>query len=250
MRNDFNPTGVGPTSIRGNQQSIQAVLAGLGNPTKAVLFDDFLGDVLDSQWSGGSGADGSDPSINSAVNGKVRLASGGGSTDMATNASALTHGLNWQADQGELVAKAKAQIDTAANGYMFVGLTDTLATSTVELPFELDASDNLTANADDAVGFLYDSTGTGNWFLAGVAGTTAVGPTDTGQAVSDATEYDLEVYVDDAGVATFYLDGVEVGRLQSAVTTSVALTPVVVGSDDNTAARQIDCDFVLVMQDR
>lgn len=244
----FRPTGVGPTDIRENQRRIYDAVPGLRGQGKVALFDDFLGDALDARFSGASGTDGSDPAINAAVPGTVRLTTGG-TAGMSSNISALTHGLNWQADQGGLLMKARAKLDAVASGYMFVGFTDALATGTLELPFELDASDVLTANADDAVGLLYDSTGTGNWFLVGVAGTTAVGPTDTGLSPADDTYDEIEVQVNADGNAEFILNGQSMGRLNSAVGASTALTPATVASADG-SARNADVDYLLAVQDR
>lgn len=246
----FDETGVGPSSLKTNFELLRQILGGLGEPSKIVLFDDFLGGALDSRWSGASGADGSNPAISSAVGGTVDLASGGGTTDMAANLSALTHGLNFDAGNGDVLMRARVKIDNKANSYMFVGLTDVLATGTAELPFELDASDALTSNASDAVGFLYDTTGSDAWFVAGVAGDTDAGPSQLGVSPTNGEYVELEVRVTDSGTAKFYIDGQHKADLASAVSTGTALTPIVACSDDNTASRTMSVDWITVVGER
>lgn len=251
MYGNYSVRGVGPASQRANWSELARSVPGLGEPSRIVLFDDFLGDQLAGPWSGASGADGSDPAIQAAQpGGIVRMATGGGSTDMSANLSALTHGLNFQADKGEMIMRARVQIDDKSNSYIFVGFTDVLATGTAELPFELDASDVLTSTATDATGFLYDTTGSDAWFVAGVAGDTDAGPTKLDVAPSDDTWVDLEVRVRESGLARFYVDGIHRADLASAVSTGTPLTPIVAASDDNTGTRNLDCDWIVAIGER
>ncbi|HKJ87422.1 MAG TPA: hypothetical protein VKA48_02845, partial [Gammaproteobacteria bacterium] len=157
---------------------------------------------------------------------------------------------NFQADKGGMMMRARLQIDNKANSYIFVGFTDVLATTTTELPFELDGSDALTSTASDAAGFLYDTTGSDAWFAAGVAGDTDAGPSQLAVSPVNATWVDLEVRITASGVARFYIDGEEHEQLQSAVSTGTPLTPVVVASDDNTATRNLDLDWLVAIGER
>jgi len=250
MIRDYHVRGTGPSSLRKNARLLADVVPGLGEPSKVVAYDDFLGDTLDATWSGGSGADGSSPALNAQSGGVVRLATGGGTSGFGGNISSLTLGLNFQADKGEMLARARVQIDNKANSWIFVGFTDTLASSSAEQPFSLDGSNALTSTATDAAGFLYDSTGSDYWFVAGVAGDTDAGPTQLDQTPANGTWVELEVRVRSSGLAEFILDGSQVAQLASAVTPGTALTPIVAASDDNTGSRILDVDWVLTVAER
>lgn len=92
---------------------------------KVVLFDDFKGDLIADEWALASGSDAQalDPVINAALNGTVRLTSGNvGGGDDAVDSSVLTHGLNWQCDQGRLVMQARVKMSAITNVAVFVGL--------------------------------------------------------------------------------------------------------------------------------
>lgn len=218
-------------------------LRGVGVRT---LADDFFGPTLDAtKWTAVSGADGANPANAGGLNGLCNLVSGGGAAGITANASQLCSSLNWRADQGGLVIKARFAIDNKANATVQFGFTDNLAN---EQPFALDASDALTSTATNAVCLIYDAAGSGNLFAAGVAADTDAGPVDTGTTLTNATYITAEIHVNKSGNAAFYINDALVARLSSAVTPSALLTPVITCSDDNTAARTLSVDYVIVQQ--
>lgn len=219
------------------------------------LEDDFLGDALDARWSGGVGSDPQavTPTINAQVGGVVRLTCGDAGTGAAADGSSLTHGLNWKASN-TLVFEARIKpVSSVATVKYFVGFTDTLATTTVEMPFTLSGT-TLTSTATDAVGLLFDTNATNDyWHMCGVAtdvdafnATTS----NTGRGPSADTWSVIRIEVDASGTATFYIDDLQVGTLASSVTTSVSLTPIVIIDSTTTTVRSLDCDFVKVYSQR
>lgn len=222
-----------------------------GDVARVALFDDFLGDVIADQWSA---AKGTDPqaviaTIQMAASGTVRLTSGD-TTVVAESCSSLTHGLNWKAANGGLVFEAKVTpVSAVTTVQYFVGLTDTLATTTLEQPFTLSGT-TFTAVADDAVGFVFDTDATTDvWYAIGVKATTKTAAITCAAPTAD-TAQTFRIEIDTSGTATFYVDGVSVGSKADAVTTSVALTPVVEVMARTTTSRSIDVDYIYCGQTR
>jgi len=217
-----------------------------------VLFDDFLGDTLDARWSGAAGNDAQAvaPTINAQVGGVVRMTTGDTVT-VSESAISLTHGLNWKASLGGLVFEAKVKpVSSVANVAYFIGLTDVLATTTLEEPITLSGT-TFTTNASDAVGFVFDTAATTDVIYGkGVkADTDSATLTHTAGFVAD-TSIVLRIEVDTSGNASLYIDGVLLGTITDAVTPGTALTPVVEIMARTTTSKSIDVDYIYVSQDR
>lgn len=217
-----------------------------------TLEDDFLGDLIDDAWSAAEGNDAQAiiATINSAVNGEVRMTTGD-TTTVSESAQSLTHGLNWKANQGGLYMGCRFKpVTSVADVCYFVGFTDVLATTTLESPITLSTA-TLTTNATDAVGFLYDTAATNDtWHCQGVA-------TDVDTALTNSTivpvvdTYQwLEIFVDTAGGATFYIDGALVATVAACVTATVALTPIVHAMARTTTSKSVDVDYITVRAKR
>lgn len=223
------------------------------NFKKYVFFsDDFLGDVIDDAWSAAEGNDAQAiiATINAQAGGVVRMVTGDTAV-VAESAQSLTHGLNWKANQGGLYMAARVKlVSSTADVCVNIGFTDTLATTTLEEPITLSGT-TLTTNASDAAVFVYDTAATNDfWHLQGVKADTdtallnsATGPT------ADAWQL-FEVAIDTNGTASFYIDGVLKGTVANAVTTTVALTPVITAMARTTASKTVDVDYVVVAAQR
>lgn len=213
--------------------------------------DDFIGDVLRSEWNVVEGADTStsDALVTNGVGGTLVLTTGDSATlTYAGNGIQVTQGAfyNWRAAQGGLRMEARVKVDAITTVAFFIGFTDV---GTFEAPVESAGSaDTLTTNATDAVGFMFDTRmSTDNIWLVGVANNTDATAQNSGLAPVADTYRVYAVEVDSAGVATFYIDGVRVGtKMTGAVTTSVALTPTVAATSLVAATRTVTVDYVQV----
>lgn len=216
------------------------------------LWDDFLGDALDARWSGVAGSDPQAvaPAIAAALNGVVRLVSGdAGGGDDAVDVSVLTHGLNWQADQGGLFMETKVKVDDITTVALFAGFTDVAGTA--ELPIEGGASDTAAANATDACGIIFDTANdTDEWGAVGVKAGTETAQTFAGSAPVNGTFATLRVVVSATGTLTAYLNNDLIATIANAVTATVPLTPVLAVMSRTTATRTLDGDYVLARQSR
>lgn len=226
----------------------------LPSPSHVSLFDDFLGDVLQDPWNAvETDTDGAQAVLAGGIGGVLRITTGNddGNAVVLPDLSGVTSYLNWQASNGDLCFEARVKISRITLAYMFLGFTDLI---TVEAPIYAAGSvDTITTDATDAVGFMFDTgMATDTFHLVGVA-------TDvdaTRQAITNAPVADqyatYRVEVTPAGVATFFINGAQVGTaMTGAVTAAADLTPVVYASNtDGTSALTMDVDYIHVSMRR
>lgn len=215
--------------------------------TAIVWWDDFLGDTVLAQYTEVSGSDAE--AVQTIVEeqyGVYQLTSGDvGNT--AADLEAVYLSLEWQADQGSLIYETRLHIDTdIATVEVCAGFTDDV--STVELPFT-NATDTVTAVADDAIMFCFDTGSTTvEWFANGAAGgTEATGIAATGVAPAGDIYQTLRIEIDDGGAdCRFYIDGALVGTLTAnCVTNTDLLAPgVVISSGGNAGSNVVDVDYI------
>lgn len=215
--------------------------------TAVTWMDDFLGDTVLAQYTEVSGSDAE--AVQTIVEeqyGVYQLTSGDvGNT--AADLEAVYLSLEWQADQGSLIYETRLHIDTdIATVEVCAGFTDDV--STVELPFT-NATDTVTAVADDAIMFCFDTGSTTvEWFVNGAAGgTEATGIAAAGVAPAPDVYQTLRIEVDDGGSdCRFYIDGALVGTLTAnCVTNTDLLAPgVVISSGGNAGSNIVDVDYI------
>ena len=219
------------------------------------FFDDFLGDVIADQWNYVEGTDSATSTgaiLSGGIGGVLRLTSGDAGTGLAADAVQLTGELQWQASNGGLVAETRIKLSRITTAFLFFGFTDLAAT--LECPIESAASaDTITTNASDAVGFMFDTRmATDDFWAVGVKADVDATKEDLLVAPA-ANEYiTLRVAVDSLGVATFFVNGAQVGSsMADAVTPGADLTPVIYFSPTSVAASiTADVDYVMVGMDR
>ncbi len=220
-------------------------------------FDDFLGDVLADQWSGLAGSDGQcvapaiNGSTNTGLNGVVRLVGGddAGAT-MALNGSQLLSNLQWRASDGGLIAEARVALSSVNDVCAFFGFTDS---TSLEMPVNSAGSGNtVTTTASDTVGFMYDTSMTNDtWWLVGVAADTDATPQNSGIAPAANTHQILRLEVTAAGVATFYINGTQVGTaMTGAINAATPITPTLAIFSRTTSVKNFDCDYLKVKKNR
>lgn len=226
----------------------------LSSPSTVAFFDDFVGDVLADQWNAiETDTDGAQAVLAGGIGGVLRITSGNddGNGVVLPDLSGFTSYLNWQAVNGGLEFQCRFKMSRITDAYAFIGFTDLV---TVEAPIISAGSvDTITTNATDAVGFMFDTNMTTDTFhLVGVA-------TDvdaTRQAISAAPVADdyatFRIEITATGIATFYLNSLQVGvSMSGAVTAAADLTPIIaVSNQDGTSALTAEIDYAYVAMNR
>lgn len=232
------------------QPNLNTSLLAAPNPHSAVLFDDFLGDVIADQWNYAEGTDTAtaDGAIVALPGGVFRLTGGDSAGTIAADGAQLNSELNWRADQGNLVFQARVKVAAITTVSFFFGLTDT---KSLEAPAALSGT-TYTTDATDAVGVLFDTAATTDTLrLVGVANDVDAAHVDTGLAPEAGVYETWRIEVSKTGTAVFYRNGIQVGQLANAVTPTVPLTPVfVIRPQGAVAGRTMDIDYAYVSADR
>lgn len=219
------------------------------SPSTVSFIDDFEGDVIADQWGIVEGTDSatSDAAILAGgIGGVLRITSGDAGTGLAADQIQVARFLQWKAANGGLVFQARIALSAITNCYAFIGFTDQIAT--LEAPIMSAGSVNtITTNATDAVGVFFDTRmSAANWWMAGVKADVDATHQNSGYAPVAATYETWRIEVDSTGAAVFFRNGKPVGtKMSAALTTSVALTPVIVlGKLSVAASMTADVDYV------
>lgn len=163
-------------------------------------------------------------------------------------ADAITLALNNPLQIGSAVAELSASLLLSAwtNVYFFIGFTDVLPGSTLELPISLSGT-TFTTTATDAVGFMFDTAATTDTIrLTGVANDVDAAHVDTGIAPSGSAFLDFHLRLE-GSTAYFSIAGQTfsgANYLESAVRTSVNLYPIVCVCARTTTTRDATIDFL------
>lgn len=231
----------------------------LGDTNNVVTFDDFDGASILGTWAVNKGTDGAAANfaVNAAASGTVRGTTGASTTTMAGSGIIITGELNFKA-QGAVAAAAnnlefntRLKVDVITNQVVFVGLTNA---KTLQMPIQGSGVGNaFTANANDAVGFVFDTTMTNPaWYAIGVKATVLAAGQSSGFNPVAATYAQFAISVDQSGNANFFYNGAQIGvTMPNAVTPTVALTPVVAAFNRTAAAsRNFDVDYLMTSMNR
>lgn len=230
--------------------NFRSIFRKLHHPDYVAFFDDFEGPTLTTKLAVVAGSDSpAGGAITVAKGGKYRLTTGDSGASQAADAVQLSGSLNWYAENDDLVFEAKVNISAITAVQMFVGLTDQVAS--LEMPFSLSGT-SYTSNASDAVGFLFDTGATTDTIrLVGVANDVDATHQDTSNAWEAAVETVFRIEVTTAGVATFYINGVQVGTaMTAAVRASIGLAPVITVRSLTTNSKTLDIDYIMVSMKR
>ncbi len=151
---------------------------------------------------------------------------------------------------GPLVLEAKIKISNPSNVQVYFGVTDQKAG--LEIPIESAiSSDLVTANATDAVGFMFDTgMAIDNVWLVGVNDDVEETSQNSGLALATDTYKVLRIEIAANGDADFYMDGDHIGfTMTTACRTSVNLYPTICVSSKTTTTRTETVDYLYVRQD-
>lgn len=230
------------------------------SPKRVARTVDFVGDSGDITYL--SNDTGQSSAVQAGTNGVFRLFSSPSATStLGTGGSEEINlgGLQWKSDQGpgangEIRVAARVKLGsvsrTTNRAHAFVGFKDV---ATIEHPAHDTGAGVISASAD-YVGFMFSPGGDTGW--SGVAGKSTAG--DSGDQVTSldtgvaANTYDyLEVVVnrgkgDTGGVATFYINGENKGKINSPVASSAALIPCVSAFQQDTGSQYVDVDLLEV----
>lgn len=210
-------------------------------------YDDFLGDVLADEWNTRVGTDPQCTAFAVLTNQARGLLQGitgdDAAASMAVNGVQIEGGTNWVPSTHGLVFEARARTGAITDICFFIGLTD--QNSALEMPFTYSGT-TLTSNATDAVGVLFDTDATtDNWKLVGVANDVDATVQDAGVAPVGGTFEIWKIVVSSTGQATFYRNGATIGStMTGAVSTEVALCPVIAAFSRAAAQKFINVDYI------
>lgn len=213
------------------------------------IADDFKGGTLDSAWQVTKGND--DVAANFAISGASPLGllvgtTGDAGTGIAADGIAIAGPLSFTpGTTNDLVLQAKVKWDVITNLRFFLGFTDVLPGTTFEQPASLSVV-TYTTTATDAVGFLFDTAATSDTIrCVGVAND--VDATHVATALAPVADtYKVFKIVVRSGTAYFYIDGTLVGTVAAAVTTSVALCPILLTVPITAASKVVTADYIFV----
>ncbi len=199
-----------------------------------ILTDDFKAGVIDPRHKLAKGTDdvAANPALVSGSHlGELLFTTGNSGSGIAADGSAWSGpSLDYAPEHGQIFFEAKVKLSVLSYIQAFIGLSDTLVSTTLEMPFTL-SGDTLTSNATDAVGFLYDPAATNdNWQCVGVADDTDADILDSAVAPVPGTYVTLKIVVATDGSARFYVNGTLIGTLTGACTTTVHLVPIIVAN--------------------
>ncbi len=209
----------------------------------AELYDRFnTGESL-SPWNlfHGNGTVAASPVVSANTLVSITGTSAGASYSATGSQATLVAPLNLATDT--IVMEARVKLSAITDVAMFIGLTD--QTAALEAPIESAASGNvLTANADNAVGFMFDTAmSTDVFWLVGVDATALAVSQSTGIAPVADTYTTLRTEVTTAGVATFYKDGAQIGTTMAAASAATNLYPTLAAASRAAASRTLTTDY-------
>lgn len=228
----------------------------LYSATEKILSDRFTGPALASVWDADVGTDtdpGDAPTVDTDdADGSILGSTGDAGTGAAADGSAIAGPLDWEMDEADraTVVVAEVQISAITTVELFIGLTDVLPTTTLEMPFEFSDGTTIASTADNACGFLFDtSADTDTIRLVGTAATTDATAVDSGVAPTAATYHTYVMVVTKTGIATFFKDGTYLGRVDDAIHIGTNACPIIIANATTTTPRTWRCRKFACHQD-
>lgn len=218
------------------------------SPGRCAWSTDFLGDTIPAEFNAALGTAPPTAAITTGKSGLLLVTTGGTAGTMAADGVCLNLGaLNFTAAENPAM-EVRLKLSAVTSVSLFVGFTDSTA---LEAPISLSGT-TFTSNASDACGILYDSSATTDvWNLIGVdtdVDTSAVALTT---APAAATYVTLRVEVSSDGSFKVAINGQYVGSIvESAVTPTVAITPVISIFPRSALALTMTVDYFHVSADR
>lgn len=218
----------------------------LYDSTSKYLSDCFRGVAIDNGYDLGKGSDAQAAYAvldTDQVNGQVDMVTGDAGTGTAADISSLAHALSLTPEDhaNGILYGIRFQLSAITTVAFNLGFTDAKPSTTLEMPITL-ATATFTTNATNAIIALLDTAATTDTLRlhAVDSDTDATTPVDTSEAL-DANAHELLIFVDNTGLATFYLDETELGSVQGPA--DVALFPFVGVEARTTASRTLSASW-------
>lgn len=219
-----------------------------GAPDTVAIFDDFLGDAVNTAWVQGVSDTGQATTVPLGVAGGVaRMLSSATSVQTPVGgAQQLGTGAQFKANAGRLRMSARLKIATLLGNNVFVGFSDTGGAEIAVY----DTGGGIITPAGDYAGFLKAGGAAATnltWrAVAGKAGADQVAaPSPARTPVANVYDV-LEVAVDANGHASFFINGAPVAQIQNALTPTVAMAGGVWRANTEGAADAVDVDYLNV----
>lgn len=232
-----------------------------------VTFDDFNDATLLGTWAVSKGTDtgAANFACNGGLSGTIQGTTGQTSTTMAGSGIQIVSGLNYEAQgvwgaakSNRLEFNARLQLSALAGLCVFVGFTNEVGT--LQMPIQGAGGGNgFTANAANAVGFLYDTTmTTQDWWCVGVDATVVAAGLDCGSGPTAATYDQLAISIDQLGNANFWrnssgningdsqqMPASGAITMAGAVNPTTPLTPVIAAFSRVAGSKNVLVDYIL-----
>jgi hypothetical protein len=228
-----------------------------------VIFDDFDGASLLGTWQVAHGTDAAASSFacNGGISGTISGATGATTTTMAGSGTQIAAHLNLEAQgaggtasSNNLEFNVRVQSSAITGLCLFVGLTNQVAA--LQMPIQGSGVGNaFTANAANAVGFLFDTTmTTADWWCVG-SKASAVQGLDCGSGPTAATYDQFQISVDQLGNANFFRNSNQqpaatAVTMANAVTPGTPLTPVIAAFSRIAVSKTILADYIMASMNR
>ena len=215
---------------------------------QTVVFDDFLGDVLDVEWQTADTGSGSsaDAVISAGTNGTIVMVTGTADNGF----SAISRELNFQG-QLNCVMAARIKVDDIAAVKMEVGFTDAHDDAGA-----VNTMATYATTATDWVGWVFDTDDTAYWQATGVDTNTEATKIEPSIAPVNDTYETLIVALEDTTAHFFRLDAngyqtYSSAPMTGACTKDVNLTPwVFVQSRESSDSKTLTVDYIKAWQRR
>ena len=181
----------------------------------------------------------------------IRLLTGDANGGHTVDGSQLIGDNGYVPSAGPIVVEARLQVDAITTVAIFFGLTDQKVA--LEAPITgAGVNDDITTNATDAVGFLFDTAMTNDTiWLVGVNNNVDETAQNSTLAYMAGTYKTLRIELSAAGTAVFYIDGVAIGTpMTTAVATGVTLYPTIIAFPRATVQRLVSGDYLYLRQDQ
>lgn len=221
-----------------------------------LLSDRFTGPALASTWDADVGTDtdpGDAPAIDTDdADGSILGNTGDAGTGAGADGSAIAGPLDWEMEEASraTVVVAEVQISAITDVELFIGLTDVLPTTTLEMPFHFTSGTAITSVADNGCGFLFDTTAdTDTIRLVGSSATTDATSVDSEAEPTAATYHTYVMVVTKTGIATFFKDGTYLGRVDNAIEVGTNACPIIIANATTTSDRSWRCRKFACHQD-